>query len=242
MPVFPVKQLPDPRGRFIFENSARDHFKVLRLKPGEDVVVSFPDGRQARAKIIDTPQGWEGQVEDWQDSVAKESSKIWLACGLIKFRRLEWLIEKATELGLWRLTPLYLQYSRYQKDRPISAARLERLERLAQETLKQCERPLGPWITPPMVLEQWLQEVADLEGQKVYLGTRDPHPPLTQFSWPRQAPHALALGCEGGFSPEEIELLEKKGFQAASLGRSILKTETAAVTALALLQNQMEFL
>lgn len=210
------------------------------MKPGDHVVVFFPDGRQARAKIIDTAKGLEGQIEDWLATAAMKPNKIWLACGLIKFRRLEWLIEKVTELGLWRFTPLYLEYSRYQKDHPISAARLERLERLVQETLKQCERPWGPLITPPLSLKEWVDQVKGFGGQKIYLGTRDRHPPLTQFSWNPQAEHAMALGSEGGFSPRECELLQNQGFHPATLGRSILKTETAAMTALALLQNQME--
>lgn len=239
MPVFPVQTLPDSKGRFPLTESDRRHLKVLRLGPGSILEVSFPDRRRAKARILESPQGWSGQLIGTSQPLPDEVLPLWLGCGIVKPQRMDWLMEKCTELGLWRFSPLYLQYTRHQPSRPLSEQRLIRWRKLAAETLKQCERGVTPEIQTPQSLKEWLEQTESLSGEKYFLQARGEAPLLARLKPAAGLQHALLVGCEGGLSDPEVEAAIGAGFQAVSLGPGVFKTETATLIAAALLQQNM---
>lgn len=152
---------------------------------------------------------------------------LWLLLSIIKRDRLEWAVEKATELGVSEIHPLVTARSQPARPNP------ERLAAIAVEAAEQCERLSVPRIHAPESLETLLRRwpggrplVAAIERD----GTAPPPPPL--------GTGALLVGPEGGFDPRELDVLRRLPFLvAASLGPRILRTETAAIVGLALLQR-----
>ncbi len=154
---------------------------------------------------------------------------IWLCFAPIRQGRIEFIIEKATELGVARLLPVLTKRCQV---RQVNA---QRLEAHAREAAEQCERldvpPLAPLQPLDAMLNAWPQErrlFACLERE-----TATPLLAALQ-ALPAAAPLAMLVGPEGGFAPEEAALLKAKAFVTpVSLGEGILRAETAALAALA---------
>lgn len=226
MPVFLIQSPIDPGGFFkISPQDLRHLRRVLRIKPGEVFEVRQPDGKKAIAILQARGRQTEGKIENIISEAAPSPLPLWLGVGMIRWPRMEWLVEKLTELGALRLSPLHLTHSQISSD--ISSGKIKRLIKISQESLKQCERLEPVRIDPPQNLKQFLKSVAAPVAQKWIFNEK-----LQR----RQIPHATSLenfifliGPEGGFSSDEIELATQAGFQSVSLGPVKLRTETAAI-------------
>ncbi|HUX67081.1 MAG TPA: RsmE family RNA methyltransferase [Terriglobales bacterium] len=150
-----------------------------------------------------------------------------LAAALFKFDRFEWMLEKATELGLSRL---HLLATRRTDPRLVAAAakRQERWQRLALEAAQQSRRADGPEIVPVQTLAEFL--AAPPAGAKLLLSEEPGGAPVPIGA---TSPLTLLSGPEGGFAPEEWAAAQAAGFAATSLGPRILRCETAILAALA---------
>jgi 16S rRNA (uracil1498-N3)-methyltransferase len=201
--------------------------RVLRLRAGEEVIASDGHGRWART----TWQGGselapleEGSGPGGDGSVQHEAPAapaLTVAFAPTKGERPEWVVQKLTELGLDRIVPLVSQRSivRWEGERGRSA--VERLRRVALEAAAQCRRV-------------WLPEVAEVvpfDGLGPLAGAGEVV--LAQLSGdrPTAAQRVVAVGPEGGWSPEELA----SGLPTVGFGLSVLRAETAAVTAGALM-------
>lgn len=232
MPVFPLRQAPDAEGRFeIAAEDLRHLSRVLRLKPGDRFEVSLPDGSRAEARLEGEGRRRVGRLLQRLASQPETRLPLWIGLGLIRFSRLEWLVEKATELGVERLSPLLLSRGRFGKSDEVSENKINRLDKIAQETLKQCERIASPQIDPPMGLEAFLKLTAeDPARRKLLLEERSRATPLREAMG--NAPTwAILVGPEGGLSPEEKSRAREAGFTPVSLGATVLRSETAALYA-----------
>ena len=154
-----------------------------------------------------------------------------LLLSIVKFDSLEWALEKATELGVGRIVPLAAARS----EKPLIAAaakRRERWKKILLEAAQQSRR-----VRPPELLEQQTPEKAFTEARaelKVLLSEKPNASPLQRILGGRSARSvALAIGPEGGWTDGESAAAERAGFEQASLGRLILRAETAVVAALA---------
>lgn len=236
MPVFPVRQAPDAEGRFeIAPEDLRHLSRVLRLKPGDRFEVSLPDGGRAEACLEGEGRRRVGRILQRLASQPETRLPLWIGLGLIRFSRLEWLVEKATELGVERLSPLLLSRGRFKKSDEISENKINRLEKIAQETLKQCERIASIRIDPPMDLRSFLKlSGEDAARRKLLLEERSRALPLREAIGDAGA-WAILVGPEGGLSPEEKSLARGAGFTPVSLGATVLRSETAALYAAAAL-------
>lgn len=216
-----------------FSISARDyrHLKAsLRTKPGQSFKILFPDGTRARATLHKQNHKWIGEIESLEKGIPQKTIPVWVGIGAIRRSRLEWYLEKATELGVQRVSPLLLQYSRLQIKEKLS--KTNRLKTIIKETLKQCERPAGPQLDSFLNLEAWLEKLEkelDPTWSRILFNEK-----VDQPRWPPEDPSApsgycLLVGPEGGFTKEEIQLAESHSFKSFSLGQARLKTETAAL-------------
>ncbi|HEX5034053.1 MAG TPA: RsmE family RNA methyltransferase, partial [bacterium] len=235
MPVFPLAQTPQPDGRFEISAEQRHHLlRVLRLKAGATFEVSLPDGRRGQARLVASGDSLHGLwIEDSALS-STPSLAAWLAIGLIRMSRLEWLVEKATELGADRLSLLRLSQGSLPKSESISINKINRLKKISQETLKQCERSTFMRIDEPESLEEFLDRL-DIEApssSRILLRERAKLPLLSQVLEKKAGMTILLVGPEGGFSDRECRAAEKFGFEPASLGPALLRSETAALAAL----------
>jgi len=241
MPVFRLARLPDASGHF--ELSAEDlkHLtRVLRRQIGDRFEVRLPSGEKAEAILEQNRKKLRGRIERILSDAPPDLLPVCLAIGLIRWPRLEWLLEKATEFGVERVSPLHLKRSQNYENISI---KYKRLEKIIQESLKQCERLQAPQLDAPQTLKQFLKagESGFIAGRavgKIFLQERAKAPLLNPHDLPqdRQA-WIVAVGPEGGFVDDEITQLRDHDYQAYSLGSAVYRSETAALYALATLDG-----
>lgn len=162
--------------------------------------------------------------------LAESSLKIHLGQGLSRGERMDWAIQKATELGVAEITPIVSERCEVRLKEERADKRLAHWRQIAISACEQCGRSVIPTVNPPVTLHDWLRLEADL---KLVL-----HPvalPLSTHAQP--ASLAFLIGPEGGLSDGEVEQARSAGFQPARLGPRVLRTETAPVVALSIAQQ-----
>jgi 16S rRNA (uracil1498-N3)-methyltransferase len=207
--------------------------RVLRLQPGAELEVF--DGRGSRWPArIEAPGVLRlGARQEAETGVAD----VWLAQSLVKGEKLDFVVQKATELGATRVVPLAAERSVVRLDEDRGEKRAARLRRIAHEAARQCGRSDVPAVDAPQTLAalgELLQ--ADPERRGVLL---DPEETTVRLSQAARGTLRLllAVGPEGGFSPAEREQAVAAGFVPVGLGRLVLRTETAGLAALTIVQH-----
>lgn len=212
--------------------------KVLRLKPGDRITV-FDDIGWEHEAVIRSVAGAQGEIEIVRSYQAQRESPLHLtlAVALTKGDKLDFVVEKATELGVQNIIPFTSAHAVPKLDERKIAARTERWRKIALSATKQCGRTRAPEILPLMTFEELLVSVQPEVG-KLLCWERETEQSLRQAHEKLRDAKALlvAVGPEGGFSPIEAELARQHGFEQVHLGRRILRAETAAITALSLVQ------
>jgi len=213
---------------------ARRLTRVLRVEAGQRYEIS--DNRSAWLAEIAEARGERGVFRLIEPIVsAPPPANITLCAALIKFDRFEWIVEKATELGVERILPI--ETTRVEKGLFEAARkRTERWTRIARESSQQSRRLQAPEILPPVRLEAALSESAD---HRYFLEERSAPPLLRAIPAERIAGARLALlsGPEGGWTDAERELAASAGWHPVSLSPRVLRSETAAAAAIAILMN-----
>lgn len=233
----PRKQIHDNHG--IVEGQELEHLrKVLRLKPGDHITVFDDSGREHEAAIRSLG-GAQGRIEILHSFEAQRESplQITLAVGLTKGDKLDFVVEKATELGVQTIIPFSSAFSVPKLDERKIAARTERWQKIALSATKQCGRTRVPEIGPLCVLQELLAR-SQPQSVKLFFWEKEAERSLRQWREKYSSAQTvmLTIGPEGGFSADEAELARRCGFELAHLGRRILRAETAALTALSLVQ------
>lgn len=243
MPILPLQNPPRPDGTFeISEEDRRHWIKVRRVKPGNVIEVLLPDGTRAEAEIFENQGLWLGKIQKVLESSASASLPCHLGVGMVRWPRMEWLVEKSAELALAQMTPLFCRRGRFSPEETPSANKLQRLEKIARETQKQSENSMESAIHAPASLDDWLKEIKERPGRKIFLDETAAEPRLTSdFLLPPAPEYFFIVGPEGGFDPDEREEILQSGFQPVSLGEKKLKTETAALYALIVLDTALIF-
>jgi len=235
MPVFPIVGPVDSAGRFDLSESDLRHLrKVLRLQAGDLFSVQLSDGRRGEAQLETQGKKRLGKIVSLREALPEQRLPLWLGIGVLRWERLEWLVEKAVELGMERLFPLQLSQGRLGKSDIISANKIKRLDKIAQETLKQCERITSTRIEAPTDLRKFLrlvQDSAPADSKKMILQERIAEPLLHAKLSPSDRHFILLLGPEGGWTEEESSSAKAAGFAPVSLGPLLLRSETAALYA-----------
>jgi 16S rRNA (uracil1498-N3)-methyltransferase len=235
--------------------------RVLRAEPGQiyDVV---SNGFLHRAEITRVTAGATDQDYVVHFTLHEELESdaalpLHLLLAVFKFDHMEWAIEKATELGIAKITPILAR--RTEKHLAQSALkRTDRWRRIALEASKQSRRTDIPEIADPTPLRQALAEekaptrillseteqsttlTAALKAASPATKAQVPHPSQShREGWEEQSAtpsitHALAIGPEGGWTPEEMSLFTQHQWQPVTLGPRILRAETAAIAAIAI--------
>lgn len=211
--------------------------RVLRLKPGDRLCCFDGSGAEYTGVIASqTPQELRMLIEQRREAPG-QLLMVSLAQSLLKADRFEWTVEKATELGVARIIPLMTRHGVIRFSAEQARNKHLRWQRIAQAAAKQCRRSTLPSIDLPQSLETLLRTLAPetlilmptLAVPTVAL------PPI--LTGRRNATQVVVLiGPEGDFTPQEIRVARDHGAHAVSLGPLTLRSETAAVAALAMLQ------
>ncbi len=204
---------------------SRQARSTLRLRPGAQIVVLDGSGAEAVATIT----GLRKEAVSWRvDSVSHPARqppiRLRVALALLRGERFDWAVQKLTEVGVERITPLAAE--RCVVSFPVAAdwaRRADRLNRVIREAAEQSERVTLPRLDSPVSLPQLLDQ-----GPTVVLVERADAAPIATL--PLTADLTLAVGPEGGWSPGELRMIAERA-KAAALGRLILRAETAAIVA-----------
>jgi 16S rRNA (uracil1498-N3)-methyltransferase len=195
-----------------------NHLRVLRAKIGNSLTVFNGAGFEANGIILEvTDLQITVQLEPATPSNLEPPQPITLAIALLKADKLSDVVRAATELGISSIQLLITQHSEVKE---IGTQKLERLRRIATEAAKQCQRNVIPNILEPIRLQ-------DLSAPAIVAHPHSSLLPREAMTW--DAPFTIISGPEGGFSSSEIALLENKGIVRVSLGKRILRAETAAL-------------
>lgn len=208
--------------------------RVLRVEPGQ--VYELSDNRNVYLAEVESARKSSVQFRIVEQLPSPTPCvHVILVAALIKFERFEWLIEKATELGVSVIQPMEATRS----ERGLAQAshkRSARWERIAREASEQSRRAHLPEIAPVIRFDKALECSADVH---LLLDENAEAPPLLRIVPHDHSPDdrvALLLGPEGGWTDEERQAAFAAGWHACSLGRNILRAETAAVSALAVVE------
>jgi 16S rRNA (uracil1498-N3)-methyltransferase len=207
--------------------NANHLFRVLRVKVGQIFDVAA-DGVPRFATVVCASHD---QVEFHLGAVVESEAlpQITVYLSIFKFDRMEWALEKLTELGVTGISPVIAQRTEKHLAKAASA-RVERWRKIAHEASQQSRRIAPPQIADPVGLKQ---AIAEIQGSRIVLAETEEHISLKSALSECQPPLAMAFGPEGGWSETELELFAASGWKSASLGNTILRAETAAIAAVA---------
>lgn len=220
---------------------ARHLTRVLRLKPGEDVVLLSGDGREFFARICRIDSG-NVTVAVLSEHVSTADPVIGLTVclGFLKDKKMDDLVRQLTELGMSRFQPFFARRCVSRPDASRMASRIGRWEKIARESIKQCRRGSIPEILPAVSLDETLR-LSERDDVKILFyenETRpEPFPQARTIGNDESLKITIMLGPEGGFTEDEVTAARSAGFGIRSLGPRILKAETAVVAACTLVQH-----
>jgi 16S rRNA (uracil1498-N3)-methyltransferase len=209
---------------------------VLRLTRGDRVCCFDGGGMEYVGTITRSSPRQLAVAIQTQVRAAEEHPRIWLAHSLIKGPRVDWVLQKATELGVARLTPLLTERTVIRLSEEESRKKTARWNRIIQEAAKQCGRSTLPILDSPQPFGSLLPSLNRVPLVLLPTLTIEAKPlrdELRAVSGITEV--AVLIGPEGDFSLEEIQQAIKHGAHPVSLGRLTLRTETAALSTLAIL-------
>jgi len=209
--------------------------RVLRKQPGYEFIGLDGKGARYHCRLDREGRAWFGEILEVLEIRGESPLDLHLVQALIKKDRFEWVLQKCVELGVSRITPLSTWRTEVDLNETRVLKKYSRWERILLEAVKQSRRSRIPRLDVPVELADFLQKpqaesilAMDEEGN---LGLReflDNAGTVTSL--------ALLIGPEGGWDPRERELFEQNGVPRVQLGPRTLRTETAAVTAVSLVQ------
>ncbi|HEX3093808.1 MAG TPA: RsmE family RNA methyltransferase [Candidatus Angelobacter sp.] len=212
---------------FLLGPNANHLFRVLRAKIGQEFDVAA-DGVLRSAKVVSaTHEQVEFELGAEVESAVLPHVTVYLS--IFKFDRMEWALEKLTELGVGRVVPMIAQRTEEHLAK-AAAKRVERWRKIAREASQQARRVAPPEIVEPVTLKKAIEKE---QGSRIVLAETEEQISLRAALSGLRAPLALAFGPEGGWSETELEIFNASGWKPASLGHTILRAETAAIAAVA---------
>lgn len=224
---------------FIQGQDARHISKVLRLQVGDKLILVAPDGSAGIGQI----QNLDGDevVLQLLETISEDKEapvNVYVAQGLPKSDKMDYIVQKAVELGVQGIYPMAAEHCVVQYDPAKRKARRERWQKIALEAAKQCGRGVVPIVEPieslasilagidPDTIVMMLYEGQAAQGLKQALAEK----PGKNY--------LLLIGPEGGFSAKEVALCENHGVTVVTMGPRILRTETAALAGVAIVMYE----
>ncbi len=209
--------------------------RTLRARVGQEFEVVCGD--QVRHATVARVSDERVEFALGEEITATTATPITLLLAVFKFDRMEWAIEKCTELNVTSIVPVIAR--RTEKHLALAAdKRVERWRRIAREASEQARRVASPEIGEPLKLSAALEISADL---RIVLSESEREAQLSEILRVRREAQslALAIGPEGGWTEDELQLFESARWIAASLGDTVLRAETAAIAALAVARAEI---
>jgi len=237
--IFSTESLAGKSEVQLDEAASRHLVKVLRLGPGRPLVLFDGNGGEYQAELVEAGKKARVSIGDHSQDDRESPLAITLAIGISRGDRFDWVIQKATELGVKDIQPLFTERCEVKLSGERLQKKLGQWQQIAISACEQCARNRVPEILPPLKFSQLLDTSKQGSTLKLVLHHRT-DATLAELEQQSGRPHSalLLVGPEGGLSAEEIELALQQGFHPLRLGPRVLRTETAPVAALSVLQFQ----
>ena len=221
--------------RVVLDGEAHHHLaRVLRARVGDRMVVFDGQGTEIDAEVVVAGAKTTAlSLGARRRSATVAPVRITLLQALARGEKMDWIVQKTCELGLARVVPVLT--GRTVAPPAQAASRQQRWQRIAREAARQCGRADVPAVAAPTTLVEALRAI-DAGELRLALWEASTGRPLRAVLPAEPRPTTLLVGPEGGFSANEIAQAEAAGFLVVGLGRRILRVETAAVVAVALIQ------
>lgn len=222
-----------------------NHLKnVLRMRPGERLLVSDGRGKDYLCQV-ETLEAENVEVLIISQEESRElPSRIWLFQGLPKSDKMELIIQKAVELGAAGIVPVVTKNAVVKLDSKKEEAKLKRWRTIAESAAKQSKRSLVPEISGVMTLKEACSYIDDMDFDlRLIPYENERGMAATRETFKRAVPGsriAVFIGPEGGFDPQEIQMAMEADVIPVSLGKRILRTETAGIAVLSALMLRLE--
>lgn len=208
---------------------------VLRLKMGDEVILFNNTEGEYLCEIIDIKKSNASlKVKKFVNTNPESGLKLHLAQAIVKGDKMDWIIQKAVELGVTEITPLMTEFCNIKLNPQRAAKRIHHWQKIIISACEQSGRTKLPLLNPVDYLERWVDEQNADVKIICHPEIKDPHPRPSPVY---ERGVRVLIGPEGGFSPSEVKMSMENGFKAMSLGPRILRADTAAVAALSILQN-----
>lgn len=214
------------------ENASRHIAKVLRMEVGRDLTLFNGKGGEYPSTIIDVGKKIvRVEVGEFSPQDRQSPLPIHLGIGISRGERFDYVLQKATELGVSRITPLFTERTEVKLAGPRLEKKWQHWQQVIISSCEQCQRNLVPELNPAMKLDEWLPHVD--EAARFVLHHRS-EISLSETQAPKSV--ALVIGPEGGLSETEIVGCGSQGFQSLTLGPRVFRTETAPLAAISIMQ------
>lgn len=217
------------------EKASHHLARVLRAAKGDELILFNGKGGEYHAVITHIDKkGVDVEVGAFAAREVESPINLYLAQGIARGEKMDFIVQKAVELGVSKIFPLITERCNVRLDQEREEKRLQHWQSVVVSACEQSGRQRLPEIAAPILLKSWLPTVsADYKFVlSPHVGMR-----LEANKLPAQATVLLLIGPEGGLSDAEVELANQHGFTSLQLGPRVLRTETAAIAALAVFQN-----
>lgn len=217
---------------------------VLRLEEGDWVVACNGQGKDYVSRVFSVEKDQVIlQVEKVQDTGTELQTKITLFQGIPKKEKMEFIIQKAVELGVYEIVPVMMKRCVVRlTDERKQEKKQERWQAIAEAAAKQCDRGIIPVVHTPVTMEEAVQMAREMEFNMIPYELQDgiDHSrELVAHACKRESV-GIFIGPEGGFEATEVEHAVANGIEPITLGKRILRTETAGMALLAIMMFQMQ--
>lgn len=235
------------QGRYIIiddRNELHHMRRVLRLAPGDELDISDKTSFEYRTRIESLSED-EARllILDKQKFAREPRLKITLYQGIPKGSKMDEIIQRSVELGVLTIAPVFMERT-VVVDRGNFGKKLARWQKISAEAVKQCRRGLVPQVSEPQDFTAMLDELSNYD-LVVFPYENEENYTLKDLLRQEAAGRAIKtvavlIGPEGGFSEKEAQMLADRGIAGVSLGRTILRTETAGPAAIAMIMYELE--
>lgn len=231
-------------GRILIIGSDVNHGKnVLRLREGEQICVSDKTGQDyvCEVELLENDR-IQARILKREEESRELPAWVTLYQGLPKGDKMELIIQKAVELGAAQIVPVATKYAVVKLDKKREEGKRKRWQAIAESAAKQSKRSRIPEIGPVMTMKEALESAGDFQVKLFAYESQDGMDG-TKSQLSRVCPGqriGIFIGPEGGFDPEEVRQAMEQGWIPISLGKRILRTETAGMALLAVLMMKLE--
>lgn len=223
----------------VIEGSDVNHIRnVLRMKIDERIRISNMSGKAYFCHItLITEDMVVAEIDSEDDNGTELGNRITLFQGLPKGDKMELIIQKAVELGVYKIVPVSMKNCVVKLDEKKATKKVERWQAIAESAAKQSKRTIIPLIDKPVPYKLALEKAGKLDVTLVPYENERGMDATRQIMGQIKKGQSIGIviGPEGGFAPEEIKLADDNDMHRISLGRRILRTETAGLATLAML-------